>query len=97
MSSVFDALPAIVPFFGVLLSSFTVGFCVLNRRMRSLTNRIADLEQRQAPSQIVIDRPPPPVLTPPPIYPSYPVQQQQYSYPYYQQNPQPSAPSTYQI
>lgn len=94
MSSAFDALPAIVPFFGVLLSSFTVGFCLLNRRMRNLSNRVAELEsQRQNPPQILIDRPP--ILTPPPIYPTYPIQQQQQQYPYYnyqQPNPQPSAP-----
>lgn len=88
MSSAFEALPLIFPFFGVLSISFSVGFCMMNRRIRNLTNRIAELEaQRTTQPQIVIERPPPPLLTPPPIYP---VQQQQ-PFPYYYQSP-PSAP-----
>ena len=97
MSTAFDALPAIVPFFGVLLSSFTVGFCCMNRRISRLQNRIEQLEiQRVSPPQVVIEaaRPPPPPVLTPPIYSSYPIQQQQqqYTYPYYQQQPIPSTP-----
>jgi hypothetical protein len=96
MSTAFDALPAIVPFFGVLFSSFTVGFCFMNRRIRRLESRVEELEiHKSSPPQIVIQSteqqaprypPPPPQLIQPPVYP---VQQ---PYPYYQSYPPASAP-----
>ncbi len=100
MISVLDALPLVVPFFGVLLSSFTLITCCMNRRIQHLSNRVEQLEMnRNSPPQIVIQsteqvqRPAPPTIVPPP---TYPVQQ---PYPYYQQQqvypPYPSAPPAY--
>ena len=102
MSTAFDALPAIVPFFGVLLSSFTVGFCIMNRRIARLQIRVETLETtRNSVPQIVIEQsrpapptpPAPPTIVQPPIYP-YPTQQ---PYPYYQSYPppRPSAPYSF--
>jgi hypothetical protein len=108
MSSIaFEALPAIVPFFGVLMSTMAIGFCVIGRRIRVLNDRVATLEMNRTTSPtIVISEPaplapPPPVLRPPPVYsqpPVYPMQQQYTGQPgwnYYgtPSAPYPSAPS----
>lgn len=97
MSSVLDALPLVVPFFGVLFSSFTVLTCCMNRRINQLSNRVEQLEQTRNPlPQFVIQSaeqnpqppfsaPPPPNIVSPPMYPM--------QYPYY--NPRPSAPPAF--
>ena len=88
MSSVaLDALPAIVPFFGVLMGSMALGFCVIGRRVRVLQDRISTLEMnRETIPRIVIGEstlatptpaPPPPILRQPPVYP---VQQPGWNY-----------------
>jgi hypothetical protein len=92
MSSAIDALPILFPFIGAVFVSMSVGFCCMNRRIRTLSDRLYMLEVKaQAPPQILERSSPPPIPLQPPIY-TYPTQPQ-YTYPYYQQPPPPSAPS----
>ena len=83
MSSAWDALPAIVPFFGAIGFTLLCSLSCMNRRMNGLARRVEILEQvRIVPASTPV--PPPTTIPIPPIFP----QQQTYSYPYYQ----PSAP-----
>ena len=89
--SAWDALPAIVPFFGALTLSLCCGLNCLNRRMNRLHERLALLEQMRLPAPSappVLPNPPPSappsfvggVSTPPsypmPPPPTYPSQPQ---------------------
>ena len=72
MSNAWDALPAIVPFFGALTVSLCCGIGCLNRRLNRLQHRLALLEQMRpppAPSAPVLPIPPP---SAPPVYPMQP-------------------------
>jgi hypothetical protein len=77
MNSTWDALPVIVPFFGVLAFTVCGGFTVMTRRLNTLTQRIETVERNNLIQQTA--RPLPPaqaVWTPPqsqwPAYPAYP-------------------------
>jgi hypothetical protein len=51
MAGVFDALPVIVPFFGVMALTVCGGFTALTRRINALTRRVEVVERAPPPAQ----------------------------------------------
>lgn len=87
-----DALPTVVPFFGVMLVTMCGGLTCLSRRLTALTRRVETLERTQPPPPQIIGAPKPPqqlqpTWIPPPqqTWPTYmtpsPYQAAPYPYP----------------
>jgi hypothetical protein len=90
MAGAFDALPVIVPFFGVMALTVCGGFTALTRRINALTRRVEVVEMAPPPQSPAQSAWAQHQQTQWPVYPSYqtPVQVQTPAPTY----PYPSAP-----
>jgi hypothetical protein len=92
-----DALPTVVPFFGVIMVTMCGGLTCLSRRLTALTWRVETLE-REPPQVIGAPKPPQPpqptwIPPPQPTWPAYMTPSYQaappVAYPYPTAPPQP--------
>lgn len=77
MPGAWDALPAIIPFFGVMAVTMCGGFTCITRRINTLSRRLTNIE-------MTMTAPPKPIQTPPAQtawQPNYPITYNTYPYP----------------